>query len=611
MESPFGENCHYTEGTGFNSMAGVFSAIARDLVVAGWQIQNPAQDINNITFPIAIQAPTLSDGLVTTAPDWVILLDPNYELEFINVVKDNSAGGAGTDILEIIPEYGRIIFGTPSTIINDVCMPQVPNSGVVTLPDLMYDVNVPAYKMNNIQDTGGSGVTSQVYRENETMYPAVVGSRYNNVRFSNDKLLKYTPGEVYPILSGAELTDTVFVLSYQLSVTNYGLAICVESDKSPFGIPGRVIVAQRLTDCRTGSIVLNRTDPVFCLFTGLNRLYKTTVAEEFVIHNPTVPRRYIEEGFNSLYQIVIRENTKAAPSKPVNITRYSEYKAAPAINLLKQISFSEENDIYLSFPLGLSTETHMYGTEWMDMLGTTSAGVAGQKSWLDISMYRMLDETLKINRYIGTISSYGGIEGFRYWFIKSSKRSVHTASALPTYSFTFPKNELFIYDLELPTEDSVRYLSTDIPKGSEQFSLNLHGRLMFKSMYNFVGSCFALYSKISGANEQGINGRINFNVVDTFDLKLTITRKLAGIDTPIVELPVRISVKLTKLYSYSVVTDSMGVINLKGIPLGTLCIDAPSKPLIYYSGANIGNVSHRVAVSTTDLLSISLDLTAS
>jgi hypothetical protein len=594
MDYPVGENCVFTHGEKFTNLRSMFTQIVKDMLDFGWTFSNNTNDIAALEFPVALVCPQLLDPIQLDVPNWIVLFDPDYELEFINKVEITTIAGNGVPsdpVLEdeVIKEYGRIIIGTDQTIVGDIFTIQTLDTLTTVFPDNNYDVNIHAFLQNGY--TSGQGNTRYPeYREYDpqlaTAGPRVNGE-YNSTRFDSfGNLTRYIPGEIYPLISGFELTDSVFYMNYQLSLAPQGFVLCINSQRSPYNLPGRVIAAQRLTECKTNKINLELTDPVFCLFSGLNRPYKANNLDKFLIVDPNKIAagylKYEPTGFNQLYQIVVREGILGLPTMPKNITRDSEYSTS-SFSLSKQISISANDYVYLQFPIGLTTTTHAYGTQWMDMLGLTSAGVAAQSNIIDVKMADIqTDNSVVLNKYKGTMSNTGCIEGFRYWTMCSSKRTSKQVTVPDPLYLTLPKNKLFLYDLKNDTQQNIRYTrTTDGSAHSHTCEIDLYGQIKYKPVENFIGTDKITYTVTAIDGKQSAEGLISFIIVDTYDLEVTI---VDSTDSPVPGITSTASVLLSKISWNELVSNSLGKILFKNVPFGNLVLRTPDKYVLSSNG---------------------------
>lgn len=91
------------------------------------------------------------------------------------------------------------------------------------------------------------------------------------------------------------------------------------------------------------------------------------------------------DGGSSIKKMTVREKDVYAPSDLAIITQNVDYHAS-VINSFKQISMSENNQYYVTFPSSFNTTRHVYNEE-MDLVAYTSAGVLSQWNFAQINVY--------------------------------------------------------------------------------------------------------------------------------------------------------------------------------------------------------------------------------
>lgn len=147
--------------------------------------------------------------------------------------------------------------------------------------------------------------------------------------------------------------------SYRYVVTDRGFAFTCWQNAAPNEQYWNAMCVQRLVDAITGKTFIESHSPVFSLFTF--------------------------DGGDTVSKLVARENDVFAPSVQSVASVNTTYNNG-VINIEKQISMSETNQYYVTFPAGFNTTRHLYNEE-MDIMSYTSGGVIAQYNTAQVNVY--------------------------------------------------------------------------------------------------------------------------------------------------------------------------------------------------------------------------------
>lgn len=147
--------------------------------------------------------------------------------------------------------------------------------------------------------------------------------------------------------------------SYRYVVTDRGIAVTCWQNANPTESIWNAFCVQRLVDALTGKTFITSHSPVFSVFTF--------------------------DGGDTVEKLVAREDDVFAPSSITTAMTNTEYNNG-IINVEKQISMSETNQYYITFPAGFNTTRHLYNEE-MDIMSYTSGGVIAQYNTAQVNVY--------------------------------------------------------------------------------------------------------------------------------------------------------------------------------------------------------------------------------
>jgi len=286
-----------TQKSGFTQVTDLFLSIATDMVANGFTLAYPT------TLPTAAVPPASAALFKAT-------------LQFASAAEVAVALPWRVQLDASVAKLGSINVATPT---------QLPNDGTTALiipPGLSSSPSVPVGMVNT---TGTLPTTS--------------GSTVDNSPF------------YFIARDGADTSTTVGAnanpMSYRLTITDRGFALCVWDDASDAQATPKVswLVVQRPVDHTTGIAYTTGHAPVFAVY-GM-------------------------DGATSKF--VVRENDVLRPSPQVPADSDSEDSRA-ILNTSNQVSITEDNRYVITFPNGLNTPRYAYTLE-LDMLAYTSADV--------------------------------------------------------------------------------------------------------------------------------------------------------------------------------------------------------------------------------------------
>lgn len=150
-----------------------------------------------------------------------------------------------------------------------------------------------------------------------------------------------------------------YPLSYRLTITDRGLALCIWEDAGDADTTPTVswLVVQRPVDHLTGEVFKTGHAPVFAVF-GMG---------------------------GSTGKFVVREDDVQKPTLAVPAHANSEDSRA-ILNIANQVSITEDNRYVITFPNGLNTPRYQY-TQELDMLAYTSADVVSEFTNVPLTVY--------------------------------------------------------------------------------------------------------------------------------------------------------------------------------------------------------------------------------
>lgn len=192
------------------------------------------------------------------------------------------------------------------------------------------------------------------------------------------------------LLGATDLSDS-FPMTYSLSITPRGIALCIwedyVSDSGATAVSWFVI--QRPVAREDGKIVITGKAPVFCVFsTG-----------------------------GTINRFVVREQDVLRPSDAVDAVKDTDYNNA-IINALEQVAISEGNKYVVSFMSRLNTTRYAYTYE-LDMMGYTSADVVSENTDIPLLVYGEKVANVDAPRkYVSLLANGANNTGMRIVVIK-------------------------------------------------------------------------------------------------------------------------------------------------------------------------------------------------
>lgn len=156
-------------------------------------------------------------------------------------------------------------------------------------------------------------------------------------------------------------------LSYRLAISDHGIAFCmwIESKDSE-GNHFHWWNVQRMVNKDNGEPIVDGKAPLFCVFS-----MKGGGGADVNVAD-----------LNAVHYFVVREIDVNAPTFPVSAS-VDTADSNRIINVVQQVSISEENKLVISMMKGLNSQRYAYPHE-LDMIGYVSADVVSQ--WADIEV---------------------------------------------------------------------------------------------------------------------------------------------------------------------------------------------------------------------------------
>lgn len=320
-----------TQKGGFTNVTDIFLSIATDMVANGFALAFPS------TLPTAGQGGAATPLFKAT-------------LQFTEAVGINMPWRIQLDASKI--GAGNIYVATPI---------QLPNDGTNAVVNPPTGSTTPPYPVGMVNTKGslpqGSGTTD------------------------------YAP--YYFIYRDSNQTATTganaFPLSYRLSITDRGVALCVWEDASDADSTPTVswLVVQRPVDHLTGQVFKTGHAPVFAVF-GMDGVTGKFVVREDDVQKPTgaVPAHVNSEDSRAI------------------------------LNIANQVSITEDNRYVITFPNGLNTPRYQY-TQELDMLAYTSADVVSEFTNVPLTVYG--ESTPRIYKALRSLG--GNSTGMRLLFL--------------------------------------------------------------------------------------------------------------------------------------------------------------------------------------------------
>jgi hypothetical protein len=209
-------------------------------------------------------------------------------------------------------------------------------------------------------------------------------------------------------------------LTYALSTTDHGVAFMMWTEaRDNTGDRFHWWTVQRMVDKDTGQTILgNETpgvvgkSPLFCVFSmaGGGDL-ASSLGDD--IQGPD-----LLDAFDDVYYFVVRESDVHTPTVPVTAC-FDTNDSSRIINVMQQVSISENNDLTMNMIKGLSTQRYSYPHE-LDMITYISADVVSQFAEVEVNVYNEMNGNDPHKRvYKALKANRRDNKGMRLMFLKA------------------------------------------------------------------------------------------------------------------------------------------------------------------------------------------------
>lgn len=303
-----------------------------------------------------------------------------------------SVNGQNTD-LSIAPQIQQILFKATTAV-----------DPLADDADQPWHIYIVADDENDTLDFYVCTPTNIIFDESGGLAVAISGGNGGNTIARSGFLFKNsqvtTSGTENHFFSyeqwGFQNNDEEAVpLSYQLSITDHGVAFCLWAEA--YDRTGNKFgwwVVQRMVDSNTGATILGEKSPLFCVFshdggggTDLN-----------------VPE------VDGILKFVVRESDINTPTFPVSAVKDTA-DSARIINSVQQTSIFEDGKFIINFPRSLNTQRYSYPFE-LDMIAYASADVTSQYAEHEVTVYGEAQP----RRYKALQANHENNKGMRIYF---------------------------------------------------------------------------------------------------------------------------------------------------------------------------------------------------
>jgi hypothetical protein len=203
-------------------------------------------------------------------------------------------------------------------------------------------------------------------------------------------------------------------LTYALSITDHGVAFMMWTEaRDNTGDRFHWWTVQRMVNKDTGATILDGKSPLFCVFSMVGG---GTVAGN---QGDNLGFDDLLDARDDIYYFIVRESDVHTPTVPVTAC-FDTNDSTRIINVMQQVSISEENKLTLNMIKGMNTQRYSYPHE-LDMIAYLSGDVVSQFAEVQVQVYgeeqpagtphKRVYKALKANRMNN--------KGMRLLFIKS------------------------------------------------------------------------------------------------------------------------------------------------------------------------------------------------
>lgn len=278
---------------------------------------------------------------------------------FLSICTDMVANGFTLKFPASLPVAG---VGVPTTLFKATLEFAETEPTAATMPwRIQMDASVAHIGSINVAtplQLPNDGTTAMIIPTSGTPVPVGMVNTKGTIPTGSTGLDPY-----YFVWRDASKTTTAganaYPMSYRVTVTDRGVAICVWEDASDGELIPTMswLVVQRPVNHLTGAMLVAGHAPVYAVFSM----------------------------FGDISKFVVRENDIFKPTLAVPADSNTEDSRA-IINSSNQVAITEANRYVITFPNGLNTPRYAY-TEELDMLAYTSADVVSEYTNVPLTVY--------------------------------------------------------------------------------------------------------------------------------------------------------------------------------------------------------------------------------
>lgn len=378
----------YIERGNFTDVQVLVASLANDLQANGFKVLNINNQPNS-THPVNIDstvrrlllAPTKTvDPLAIEEGETT---DPNYAKRqpWRLVIEVNSQGAGAVSVgNDFMNTAARGIINwyvcTPTNILDETGEFRVAISrdelggtdriqartGMLTT-DSLFKANT---SKNWIHKSVASGTDAQLWGSQQ--YKDRVSFRYEHFGFNINR-------------SAADrVHEQAVPLTYALSKSDHGIAFMLWTEaRDNTGDRFHWWTVQRMVNKDTGATIIDGKAPLFCVFSMVGG---GTAASD---QGDDISANELLDAVDDIYYFVVRESDVHTPTVPVTAC-FDTNDSTRIINVMQQVSISEDNKLTLNMIKGMNTQRYSYPHE-LDMVAYISADVVSQFAEVQVQVY--------------------------------------------------------------------------------------------------------------------------------------------------------------------------------------------------------------------------------
>lgn len=378
----------YIERGNFTDVQVLVASVANDLQANGFKVLN-INNQPNTTHPINVDstvrrlllAPTkIVDPLAIEDGD---VNDPNYDKRqpWRLVIEVNSQGDGAVSIgNDFMTTAARGIINwyvcTPTNILDETGNFRIAISrdeisgtdrlqartGMLTTESLFKS---PTSK-NWIHKSVASGTEAQLWGSQQ--YKDRVSFRYEHFGFNINRS------------ADERVNEQAVPLTYALSKSDHGIAFMMWTEaRDNTGDRFHWWTVQRMVNKDTGATIIDGKAPLFCVFSMVGG---GTAASD---QGDDIAANELLDAVDDIYYFVVRESDVHTPTVPVTAC-FDTNDSTRIINVMQQVSISEDNKLTLNMIKGMNTQRYSYPHE-LDMVSYISADVVSQFAEVQVQVY--------------------------------------------------------------------------------------------------------------------------------------------------------------------------------------------------------------------------------